>query len=336
MSREVTSEVILTDLREHPAIKAWHELGSSRVEPEAIVILKEHDKSAIYRLEGVGTAGSSIIGKRCKRTTATVERAIYEEILPYLPMPTLHYYGYIEEPEGEFCWLFLEDAYGDEFSPCIEEHRTLAARWLATMHTSAADKVGTVRLPDRGPAYYLRQLRSASDTIIQGLNNSKLNLDDLTTLRSVLSQFELLESHWGEVNRLSHSIPRTLVHGDFVAKNMVVRSNKAGMALLPFDWENAGYGVMITDLAQSPPLSTRFSANPDIATYWAVVRNYWPDVEIHALKRLANFGTLLRLIDAINWIAQSLAYEWVQEPMSKIEVYESRLAEVIRAVGLGE
>lgn len=336
MPKNNSVKIILTNLLDHQAIKAWNELGLDHIEPEMIVILKEHNKSAIYRLVDIGPVSRSIIGKRCQRPTAMVERAIYEEILPYLPMPTLNYYGFVEEPEGQFCWLFLEDAYGNEFSPCIEAHRTLAARWLATMHTSAADIVGTVRLPDRGPAYYLSQLQSASNTILQNLDNPSLNSDHIVTLRAVLSQYKLLESRWGEVDRLSHCIPRTLVHGDFVAKNMFIRSTKAGIALLPFDWENAGYGLVITDLVQSPASSTRFSANPDIATYWTGVRNCWPDLNIHDLQRLANFGTLFRLLDAINWIAEELSGEWVQRPMSTIEVYQASLVKVIQAIGLGD
>jgi hypothetical protein len=336
MSRDAAFEGTLTNLVDHPAAKAWYELGSDLIEPEAIVALKEHDKSAVYRLEGVGPAGGCIIGKRCKRGAAMVERVIYEEILPYLPIPALHYYGFIEESEGEFCWLFLEDAHGDEFSPCLEAHRTLAARWVATMHISAADIVDPEWLPDRGPAYYLRQLQLTSNIFRQNFNNPRLNRDQITVLRTILSRYEFLESRWGEINSLSDSVPRTLVHGDFVAKNMFIRKDKTGSALLAFDWENAGYGVIFVDLAQSPPASTQFSANPDIGAYWAVVRNYWPDIKTHDLERLANFGTLLRLLEAINWITERLSLEWIDKPVSTIAVYECWLAELIQTLGLGK
>lgn len=336
MSSNAAFKGTLTNLVDHPATKAWYELGLDRIEPEAIVALKEHDKSAVYRLEGVGPAGGCIIGKRCKRATATVERVIYEEILPCLPIPALHYYGFIEESEEEFCWLFLEDAHGDEFSPCLEVHRTLAARWVATMHISAADIVDPEWLPDRGPAYYLRQLQLTSNIFRQSFNNPRLNRDQITVLKAILARYEFLESRWGQISSLSDSVPRTLVHGDFVAKNMFVCNSKTGPTLLPFDWENAGYGVIFVDLAQSPPSTIEFSANPDIGAYWAVVRNYWPDIKIRDLERLANFGTLLRLLEAINWIAERLSLEWIEKPVSIIDVYECWLAEVIQTLGLGK
>ena len=340
MPKFVNNKVIQANLTEHPAVKFWRALGSDRVRPKAIVILKERrekkkGKSAVYRLEGVGPAGISVIAKRCRRATATIERTIYEDILPHLPIPTLHYYGFFEEPEGEFCWLFLEDAHGEEFSARSAQHRALAARWLGAMHTSAADRANAALLPDRGPRYYLEQLRSGSNTILQGLDNPMLNRDDVAILRNILSQYELLESRWSEVEKLCDNIPQTLVHGDFVAKNMYVRTSEDGIGVLPFDWENAGWGVPTADLAQSPPSSTHFSANPNITVYGAMVQNFWPNVEIETLRCLAKFGTLCRLLVAIEWAAQSLAYEWVQGSMSKMNVYESRLAGAIRAVDLG-
>jgi hypothetical protein len=117
---------------------------------------------------------------------------------------------------------------------------------------------------------------------------------------------------------------------------MFIRKDKTGSALLAFDWENAGYGVIFVDLAQSPPASTQFSANPDIGAYWAVVRNYWPDIKTHDLERLANFGTLLRLLEAINWITERLSLEWIDKPVSTIAVYECWLAELIQTLGLGK
>src|SRR5438094_1019393 len=145
-------------LREHPAVQAWRELQPRRVEPESIETLQHRNKSAIYRLEGVGPGGSAVIAKRCRQVTALVERAIYEDILPHLPIPSLHYYGFVEE-EGPFCWLFLEDAGGEKYSPSIREHCVLAGRWLGRMHTSAARIAAAARLPDRGPSHYLEPLR---------------------------------------------------------------------------------------------------------------------------------------------------------------------------------
>jgi len=187
MPRFVNNKVIQTNLAEHPAVKFWRALSSERVKPQAIVILKERRKkekakSAVYRLEGVGPQGINIIAKRCRRATAAIERTIYEDILPHLPVSTLDYFGYVEEPNSEYCWLFLEDAGGEIYLPQNRQHRTAAAEWLGLMHISAARVTAGCGLPDRGPAHYMDHLEYAQDTILHSLHNPTLDDGDLKVL----------------------------------------------------------------------------------------------------------------------------------------------------------
>src|SRR5438046_161827 len=121
-------------LVEHPAVKAWAALNPERVEPENIEVLKFKrcdSKSAVYRLEGVGPDGAAVVAKRCLAKTASVERIIYEEVLPRLPIPALGCYGFVEMPGEGYCWLFLEDAGREEYSSLDGEHRAIASPWLA-------------------------------------------------------------------------------------------------------------------------------------------------------------------------------------------------------------
>src|SRR5439155_21239331 len=157
MSKTVTTEILPENLLEHRAVKAWSQLNRERVEPESIEVLKfkrPESKSAVYRLNGVAPDGSAVIAKRCLAATAAVERIIYEEFLPRLPLPALRYYGHVDEPGGESCWLFLEDAGGLEYSPRDAGHRSLAARWLATIHAAAVGAGLETRLPTRDTDYY--------------------------------------------------------------------------------------------------------------------------------------------------------------------------------------
>src|SRR5437867_6578668 len=124
-----------TDWLEHPAVKAWNELRQVTVLPEGIESLKPKGRpSAVYRLKGVGPSGANVIAKRCPLATAMIERTIYEEVLPYLPMPALSYYGFGQDENPRFGWLFVEDA-GDELFSCeVPEHRVLLSRWLGALH----------------------------------------------------------------------------------------------------------------------------------------------------------------------------------------------------------
>src|SRR5207245_2602292 len=84
---------IQTDLLEHPAVKAWSARQPARVEPESIHVLREgrHTGLDVYRLTGVGPGGSTVIAKRCP--TASIERTVYEEVIPHLPITVPRYYG---------------------------------------------------------------------------------------------------------------------------------------------------------------------------------------------------------------------------------------------------
>ena len=126
----------MSRLVDHPAVAAWRELRPERLTPRSIDIVRDSEKRAIYRLNGVGCGGSGVIAKRCRLSTASIEHTVYDEILPRLPFTTLRYYGFVQE-DDEFAWLFLEDAGRVRFSRGVAEQRTLVGRWLALMHTFA-------------------------------------------------------------------------------------------------------------------------------------------------------------------------------------------------------
>ena len=329
MPKRVTKVVTPTNMLEFPAIKAWRELRPEPVQPDEIEILKGRKETAMkraYRLAGVGPEGSAVIAKWCRRAKALIEHTIYEEVLRHLPIPTLRCYGLVEERDGEFCWLFLEDAGEERYSAFTEEHRRLAARWLGLLHTSAARVGLAARLPDLGQDHYLWRLRSARDRILGNLANPALNADDHAVLEAILSQCAILESRWDRVDRLCKGMPRAVVHGDFAEKNIRIRTNGAGITILPFDWGNAGWGVPAIDLAQSPLPAKGFTGNPDIAAYWEVVRDHWPSFDLQTIQQWANLATMLRTIVAINWDALSLAYQWVETPMIWMRHYLETMA----------
>src|SRR6266498_3862920 len=149
MPDHATKEVLPANLQEHRAVQAWRKLQPEWFETDQIEILKLKTKSAVYRLGGAGPDGSAVIAKRCRTETAVVEQAIYDRFLTQMPLPVLRCYGLVTEPEGESCWLFVEDAGRHAYSPAIEEHRALAARWLGTVHRVAASTELQALLPDR-------------------------------------------------------------------------------------------------------------------------------------------------------------------------------------------
>jgi hypothetical protein len=116
-------------------------------------------RKALYWLPGLAPDGTAVFAKRAVTARTILERTIYEDVLPRLPLSAPHYYGsWLDEPHG---WLFLEDVGAQAFSRHDPEHRAIAARWVGTLHTEAAGVPGVTALPDGGPARYLQHLREA-------------------------------------------------------------------------------------------------------------------------------------------------------------------------------
>jgi hypothetical protein len=337
MPERSTSEIIQSGrLEEHPAIKAWRVLQPGRTEAQSIEILKERKrKSGVYRLAGVGLGGAAVIAKQCWHETGAIERTMYEAVLPHLPLPHLHYYGFVPSDAG-WCWLFFEDAGEERYSPRNEEHRVCAALWLGMMHVFAARVPAASRLPGRGPNYYLARLRSARDSIQHILTHFALKSGDRILLGSLVSQCDLLETQWDLVEKFCEMTPRTVVHGDFVDKNLRIRASSSGITLLPFDWEVAGWGLPAADLTQRVDPTAVSCADADLTAYWSIVQHSWSQLDAHAIGALANLGMIFRLIDAINWAYGGLAYEgsdkYIEAHLKQFYYYQDGMARAIQAL----
>jgi len=315
---------------ERRAVDAWWQLGTERVWPRRIDILKSKRKTAVFRLAGAGPEGEAVIAKRCRSETARVERVIYEEFFPRLPVPALHCYGFLREPEGRHCWLFLEEACGREYSPLIGEHRLLAGQWLAAVHTASLQAGLDTRLPAREPDHYLESLRSSRKAILQHLSGGKPEMEEAGFLEGIVACCGVIESHWGEMERACEVVPRALVHGDLVVKNVRVRRGPAGAGVLVFDWENAGWGVMATDFAQF----TGRTLSPDLPAYCSAVNGGPLELGLERIRQLAACGRLFRLIDDLRWASSSLAgqpQENLARPLSQLRHYGCWMSDSLRA-----
>jgi hypothetical protein len=297
------------------AVRAWGRLRAGRVEPDTVTLLKRRTKSTIYRLAGVGLGGRAVIAKRCPAASALIERAIYQDLLPLLPFPALYCYGLVEDAAPQFLWIFLEDAGEELFSPARVEHCVTLAQWLALLHTSSACLPGAPRLPDRGCAYYLQQMRVARQNIAANAANPALDERDSAVLQELLLRLDSLDERWDQVESLCHGMPQTLVHGDLKAKNIRVRHTRRGIELVPFDWEMAGWGVPAVDLLKCP----------DLCPYWFEAQKHWRGLRLGALQRLARVGAVFRALIAIYWESLDLAGDWVHWPVIKLQFYHTRL-----------
>ena len=322
---------------EQAALEAWTKLRSTAVaESTPVETLQEKRKGCVYRLLGVGHGGSNVVAKWSSCERLRRESLAYEEVLPALSVSGVRYYGTLTGSDREGSWLFVEDAGDEVYSPVVREHRALAAHWLGHLHTSAAaaNLACTARLPDRGDAYYLRELWSARDEIVRHVANPALNSSDVAVLNAVVRQCEIAASQWSEVQRICKLTPPTFIHGDFAPKNLRVERIGGVARLRPFDWHGAGWGVPAEDLAQLD-VTPSYWANPDLDVYISTVTRSWPDVTREAVDRLAVTGKLFGSLTRIKQEATGLGTDWPEGAMKGMRLYKADMDDALSRAGWG-
>jgi len=320
----------------HPAVQAWRRLNPDRVVPERITPAKfkankTRSHLTVYRLQGVGPEGEAVIAKRCDRGEGLVERAVYERVLPHVSLPGPHFYGAVEDQD--VCWLFIREVQGEKYDVDRPDHRAAAAQWLGLLHTEAPSVARRAGLPDAGPGRYRDQMRATRDAVRNHLDNPAFGNGDLAFLDRLLEQFDDLDEHWGRLERDCSGLPPTLIHGDFNGKNLRIQTAPSGPQLVAFDWADAGLAVPAVDLAQVATPSFRMSASPDLATYWSVVRESWPECDHADIQRLANCGAVFRALAVITWDANHLAEAWADAFLPNLQIYQAELVRALDHLG---
>src|SRR5216117_4084168 len=333
------SEKRRENLLAHPAVQAWRQLHPDRVVPDRITPAKfkpnkPRPNLTVYRLEGIGADGAAVIAKRCTREGGRIERIVYERILPHVPLAGPHYYGAVEGPPDEdVCWLLIGEIEGEKYDMLRPDHRAAAARWLGILHTEAQSAADQAGLPDGGPSRYRDQMRATRDLIRAQVDNPAFSAEDVAFLDVLVARFNELDEDWDRLARACTGLPPTLIHGDFNAKNLRVQASPQGAQIGAFDWEDAGRAVPGIDLAQAVDPSCRIAASPDLATYWAVVRERWPNCDATDVERLATCGAVWRALAVISWDGQHLARPWADAFLPNLRMYEAELTHALDRFG---
>lgn len=311
---------------EHPAVSAWRSIQSHVTCDMSVTTLRsERTKSAVYRIGNARPAGHVVIAKHCRTSSARVEHAVYTLVLPQVPYPTLQCFGIAQSvTDDHFSWLFLEEATGSKYALSDPVHRILAAQWLGTLHASIASPPMNFDLPARNAEHYRGLLRLARAVIQRNLANPAYTTQQLELLHTMVDQFTVLDTHWSEVSRIMDEMPQTLVHGGFYSKNVQVGNRDEQQSILAYDWESAGWGAPVVDLAYI-----------DIPPYSSIVRDSWPNATLDSLKQAAYIGKMLWLVKAIPEEEPVLASPWVSRVMGKFKYYSDEMQLAFKRAGFG-
>jgi Ser/Thr protein kinase RdoA (MazF antagonist) len=166
---------------------------------------------------------------------------VYGSLLPLFPLDTATCVGSVIDEQNERYWLFLERVAGVELYQLGDFDIWLeAARWLARFHDSAAS---LAKVPDSFPsllrydrAFYRAWPRRAKSYLQSGPAAGR-------------DQLEWMGRSYERVIDRLQELPRTVLHGDFNASNILVRESGESNRICPIDWEMAALGPGFIDLA---------------------------------------------------------------------------------------
>ena len=171
------------------------------------------------------------------------EVEVYRDLLDGAGLGTPAYYGASVDTAGDRYWLFIENVAGPVLWQVGEFHVwEEAARWLARLHAALAPAAAAPprSLLHYGPDLYRtwieRARRFAERTSTPWSDGTRAAVMDLST------RYEPV------VERLA-ALPVTVVHGEFYPSNVLVQHPEAAVRIAPIDWEIAGIGPGLLDLA---------------------------------------------------------------------------------------
>ena len=211
-------------------------------------------------------------------------------------------YGAVAEPSIGRYWLFLEAVDGDPLwqvdEPSAWEE---AVRWLADLHAGEAPAVHSHLI--RYDAAYLR------------------HWIDRAVSFAPEGSLEAIAAGWSRVvGELSAWAP-TFVHGEFYPSNVLVRRGTARPRIVPVDWEMAGVGPGLLDLAALASGGWTQAERERLALVYldALPPSVRPPADV-LLRSLTYF----RLYVAVQWVGWSQdwtppvghAHDWLGEALS--------------------
>jgi hypothetical protein len=158
------------------------------------------------------------------------ELAAYRDVLGPGGIDAPTCYAAVADPHADRYWLLLEAIEGSPLwqlgEPAVWEQ---AARWLADLHGRGLPARRSRLL--RYDADYLRPWAQSAAAFTPGPA-----LDELVAC-------------WEQVVERLADWPQTFVHGEFYPANILVQQTALGPRIRPIDWEMAGIGPGLLDIA---------------------------------------------------------------------------------------
>jgi Phosphotransferase enzyme family len=221
------------------------------------------------------------------------ERAVYRDLLAEADLGAPRYYGSVwDEARGRY-WLLLEFVEGVPVRCCDLGGWESAAGWLGRLHGHFANQAERLRGCEFLARHDTDFFRSRAEQALREV--SQVSRPLAGRLAGVLSHYDRL------VDELA-APPCTLVHGNYRPANILVAPGPGAGRVCPVDWEQAGWGSPLYDLAY---LSDGF-APPELDRLLEAYRRQHPRrVAVPDLEGLRHLVVCFHLFMAINRLSRA-------------------------------
>jgi Ser/Thr protein kinase RdoA (MazF antagonist) len=171
------------------------------------------------------------------------EPAVYASVLPLAGPGPPRFFGAAIDPAADRHWLFIERVEGRELYQVGELNLwRAAAGWLGEMHSKLAGDlerhVERGRLIEYDEAYYRRWIERARE--LAAMPGQP---------RSRAEEVAWIAKRYDRVVEGLRDLPRTVLHGELYASNLIVADEQPEVRVCPVDWELAAAGPGLVDLA---------------------------------------------------------------------------------------
>lgn len=171
---------------------------------------------------------------------AARERYVYEKLLAPRHLGTPELYGVVwDDREGRH-WLLLEFVAGHKLRRHPVDDGVAAAAWLARLQVSVSGQEAELARPGLLLTYDGGYFRETADRALRAVGSR---------FRSLRRRLETAVTGYDDLVDKICSAEPTVVHGSYRRKNVIVDPRVTPPRVCPADWELAGLGPPLHDLA---------------------------------------------------------------------------------------
>jgi len=278
-------------------------------------LLRQWSLSEVYRVT-LNTGATRIIkwgGQEMAR-----EASIYQQLVNPLQIKAPYLFGYYELESSAV--MVMEDAglHNLEQQPS-RDHVLEAARELARLRRTAADNLGSKLSGEIVNAYTIsaaKFLKLLDDLLgLPRFSGDKV----LTLLQNKLP---------AELDRLYRTVPITIVHHDYHAKNLLIQGNN----ILPIDWSIAYLSPHLGDLyCWIGEARNRYGVSKE-EVVTAFLGEAGSDLSLEQLHGQLNIGGICWLVKTLRWLGcggtDSIpgSEEWIPDLLQDLEDLAGQIA----------